>query len=158
MAFSASGKNPANVPRIISIRPRSNFYEALQHQLEEAVSLMTPDQKIAALILLGLSALVQSQGETAAPEDQDESTFAWGYLSRLQKELPEGQMLGDLLRAANLELVINNQPVDLQRLSKPLDDEFDDPFENFKRGWDDAMQGSTMSFEEFERRMLEDAD
>lgn len=34
----------------------------------------------------------------------------------------------------------------------------DDPVESFKRGWDDAMNGRTMSYEEFERRMREDAD
>lgn len=38
------------------------------------------------------------------------------------------------------------------------DDELDDPFESFKRGWEDAMKGRTMSREEFRRRMLEDAD
>ncbi|MEP7292737.1 MAG: hypothetical protein ABI835_13225 [Chloroflexota bacterium] len=33
------------------------------------------------------------------------------------------------------------------------DDELGDPFESFKRGWDDAMNGRVMTYEEFERRM-----
>ncbi len=37
-------------------------------------------------------------------------------------------------------------------------DESDDPFESFKRGWDDAMNGHVMSREEFRRRMSEDVD
>lgn len=35
--------------------------------------------------------------------------------------------------------------------------DLDDPFESFKRGWDDAMNGRVMSREEFRRRMREDA-
>jgi hypothetical protein len=38
------------------------------------------------------------------------------------------------------------------------EDELDNPFESFKRGWDDAMNGRVMSYEEFERRMQDDAD
>ncbi len=119
---------------------------------------MTPEQSLAALlIMLGIALLAQVQGESTPETLQDETSFIWNTLSRLQKELPEGKSLGDLLDEANFELVINDQPVDLHRFSKPVL-RLDDPFENFKRGWDDAMNGRTMSFEEFERRMLEDAD
>ncbi len=38
------------------------------------------------------------------------------------------------------------------------EDELDDPFESFKRGWDDAMNGRVMSYEEFHRRMTTDAE
>ncbi len=156
MAFGAPNKKPENAPRVISLKLSDNFYEEFQRQLEEAVSSMTPDQIFATLlILLGIELLSRVQGESAPETLQDETSFIWNTLSGLQKELPEGKTLGDLLDEANFELVINDQPVDLKRFSKPADD---DPFENFKRGWDDAMSGQTMSFEEFERRMLEDAD
>lgn len=36
------------------------------------------------------------------------------------------------------------------------DDELDDPFESFKQGWDDAMNGRVMSREEFRRRMQDE--
>lgn len=36
--------------------------------------------------------------------------------------------------------------------------DFDDPVESFRQGWDDAMQGRTVSREEFRKRMREDAD
>lgn len=38
------------------------------------------------------------------------------------------------------------------------DAELDDPVESFRQGWDDAMNGRVMSYEEFERRMRDDAD
>ena len=38
------------------------------------------------------------------------------------------------------------------------DEELDDPFESFKRGWDDAMNGRVMSREEFRRQMMNDAE
>lgn len=34
----------------------------------------------------------------------------------------------------------------------------DDAAESFRRGWEDAMEGRTMTREEFRRRMLSDAD
>lgn len=37
------------------------------------------------------------------------------------------------------------------------EDDLGDPFESFKRGWDDAMNGRVMSREEFRRRMRDDA-
>ncbi len=36
------------------------------------------------------------------------------------------------------------------------DDELDDPAESFRRAWADAMEGRTMTYEEFQRRMRED--
>lgn len=33
-----------------------------------------------------------------------------------------------------------------------------DPVESFRQGWADTMEGRVMSWEEFERRMREDAD
>ena len=152
MAFGAPNKQHENAPRVISIKLSDDYYGELQQQLEE----MTPEQSLAALlIMLGVALLSRVQGESAPETLQDETSFIWNTLSGLQKELPEGKTLSDLLDEANFELVINDQPVDLRRFSKSVDD---DPFENFKRGWDDAMNGRTMSFEEFERRMLEDAD
>ena len=38
------------------------------------------------------------------------------------------------------------------------DDELLDPEESFRRAWADAMEGRTMTYEEFRRRMLDDAD
>lgn len=38
------------------------------------------------------------------------------------------------------------------------DDNLDDPVESFRRGWADAMEGRTMSLEEFRRAMEEDDD
>jgi hypothetical protein len=97
------------------------------------------------------------QPEPAPDTEQDENSFVWGYLSQLQKELPEGKTFGDVLREANIQLVVDGKPLELDRPSKPVDDDLDDPFESFKRGWDDAMNGRTMSREEFRRRMREDA-
>ena len=45
-----------------------------------------------------------------------------------------------------------------EHLTVDEDDDLGDPAESFKRGWDDAMNGRTMSREEFRRRMSEDAD
>ena len=159
MVIGAPNKNPENPPRVISIQVGDKFYEELQRQMAEAISSMTPEQKLASLlILVGLSLLSQFREEAAPDAEQDESSFVWSYLSQLQKELPEGKALGDLLREANIQLIVNDKPVDLHSPSKSAGGEPGDPFESFKRGWDDAMNGRTMSFEEFERRMLEDAD
>lgn len=38
------------------------------------------------------------------------------------------------------------------------DDELPDPEESFRIAWEDAMNGRTMSREEFRRRMMSDAD
>jgi len=38
------------------------------------------------------------------------------------------------------------------------DNELDDPSESFRRAWADAMEGRTMTYEEFRRRMEEDGD
>lgn len=38
------------------------------------------------------------------------------------------------------------------------DDELLDPEESFRQAWADAMEGRTMSYEEFRRRMHSDAD
>ncbi len=38
------------------------------------------------------------------------------------------------------------------------DGELDHPIESFRRAWGEAMRGETMSYEEFHRRMEEDAD
>ncbi len=122
MAFGAPNKQHENAPRVISIKLGANFNEEFQRQIEDAVASMTPEQKLASLILLGLSLLVQFQDETVLDEQQDESAFAWSYLSRLQKELPEGGSLSDLLREANIKLLVNDQPVDLNRLSKSAED------------------------------------
>ena len=159
MAFGAPNKNLSNSPHVISIQVGDKFYEELQRQMSEALASMTPDQILASLLLLlGLSLLSKVHPETPLDVEQDERSFVWSYLSQLQKELPEGKALGDLLREANIQLVVNDKPVELHDPSKSVDNQSDNSFESFKRGWDDAMNGRTMSFEEFERRMLEDAD
>jgi hypothetical protein len=43
-------------------------------------------------------------------------------------------------------------------LAEDEGDELDDPAESLRRGWEDAMNGRTMSREEFRRRMMSDAD
>lgn len=69
------------------------------------------------------------------------------------KKLPdenERERLDALLRKTKIDLRVVER-------GDEANDELGDPFENFKQGWDDAMNGRTMSFEEFERRMMEDA-
>jgi hypothetical protein len=39
-----------------------------------------------------------------------------------------------------------------------IQDDEDDPVENFRRAWADAMEGRVLSWEEFERLMNSDAD
>ncbi|MBI1256066.1 MAG: hypothetical protein GC204_01220 [Chloroflexi bacterium] len=159
MAFGAPNKNPKNSPRVISIEVGKKFYEELQRQMSEAVSSLTSDQILATLLILfGLSLLGEILPKNTPESEQDERSFIWSYLSQLQKELPEGKTLSDLLREANIQLVMDGKPVALREPSNSIDNAPDDPFEGFKRGWDDAMKGRTMSFEDFERRMLEDAD
>jgi hypothetical protein len=159
MAFGAPDKNPENSPRIISIEVGDKFYEELQRQLADMLSTLTPGERFAILlVLVGFSLLSEGRHEIELNTDQSENSLIWSYLSQLQKELPEGKALGDLLREANIQLVVNGKPIELHDPRKSADGELADPFENFKHGWDDAMNGRTMSFEEFERRMLEDAD
>ncbi len=155
MAFGAPNKNSDNSPRIISIKVGDKFYEGLQGQMEEALKSMTPDQILATLLIFaGVSLLAEILPKITPQAEQDENSLVWSYLSQMQKELPEGKTLSDVLREANIQLVVNGKPIEIHNLSN----DSDDPFENFKRGWDDVMNGRTMSFEEFERRMLEDAD
>ena len=158
MAFDARNKNSDHSPIVISIKVNEKFYQELQRQLEEAAKSMTPEQIIAFLLLWGLSFVASKAASETAPEiEQDESSLVWSYLSQLQKELPEGKALGDLLREANIQLVVNERPIDLPNLSKASDDDLIDPAESFKQGWADAHEGRTMSREEFRRRMSEDA-
>jgi hypothetical protein len=58
------------------------------------------------------------------------------------------------------EYVVTLIRQDVEQHGETLDieDELPDPFESFKRGWDDVMHGRTMSYEEFERRILHDDD
>ena len=118
------------------------------------MSSLTPGERFATLFLVGLSLLPEGKHEVELNTRQDKNSLVWSYLSQIQDKLPEGKTLGDLLREANIQLVVNGKPIEIHNLANELGD----PFENFKRGWDDAMNGRTMSFEEFERRMLEDAD
>ena len=61
-------------------------------------------------------------------------------------------------RAFMLALVNQDAEQHGEALAVQADNELGDPFDSFKHGWDDAMNGRTMSREEFRRRMLEDAD
>src|ERR1700690_832005 len=145
MAFSVSNKSFDNSPRVISIEVGEKFYKELQRQMETALSSMTPDQILAlVLVLLGLSLLSEALPETALKAEQDESNFVWSYLSQLHKNLPEGKTLNELLREANIQLVVNAKPIEMHNPSKSPDNDLGDPFENFKRGWDDVMHGRTM--------------
>lgn len=156
MAISAPNKNPERSPKVLSIKID---YEGVQQQLEVAVKSMTQEQILALLLLIfGLALLKELFPQVAAEIEEDEQGFAWNYLSALQAQLPKDKPLSDLFREANIQLVVNDRPIELGSLAPSGDDELGDPFENFKQGWDDAMNGRTMSYEEFERRMLEDAD
>ncbi|MEO8393947.1 MAG: hypothetical protein ABI700_13230 [Chloroflexota bacterium] len=64
----------------------------------------------------------------------------------------------ETVRAFMLALVKQDAEQHGEALTVQADEELDDPLESFKRGWDDAKNGRTMSREEFRRRMLEDAD
>ncbi|HVU12729.1 MAG TPA: hypothetical protein VHD90_15730 [Phototrophicaceae bacterium] len=155
MAIGAPNKNPERSAKVFSIQIN---YEGLQQQLDSAVKSMTQEQILAFLLLLfGLSLIKELLPKDAPEIAQDDSGFAWNYLSQLQRELPEGKSLDDLLREANIQLVINDQPIELHNLAQLRDDQLIDPIEGFKQGWADAMEGRTLSREEFRRRMSSNA-
>src|SRR5579871_4343667 len=139
MIMRAKNEQADSSPVVISLQVNDKFYAELQAQLERAVSSMTAEQKLAvAAAILILS--VFTQETTSEPPPSDENLL-WNYLSALQKELPEDDALRELLRAANVQLTVTDQPVELPGAADIADD---DPFESFKRGWDDAKHGRTI--------------
>ena len=73
-------------------------------------------------------------------------------------DMPNKQSLEDDLRsklyqAASDALTGLDTDIDIE-----IEEDDTDPVEGFRQGWADVMEGRTMSWEEMERRLNEDAD
>jgi hypothetical protein len=131
MALNAPNDEQKRPPIQFSVGLESVLAKELEKALAESENMTLPDL-LQWLLVLGL--------------------IAW---AKDLSDKNEREKLEALLRDTKIVHVVERSDDADQRSD---DDELGDPVESFKRGWDDAMNGRTMSREEFRRRMLEDGD
>lgn len=69
------------------------------------------------------------------------------------KQSVEDELRNQLYKAVSDSLPGLDADIDIE-----IEKDDSDPVESFRQGWADTMEGRVMSWEEFERRMREDAD